>query len=201
MCYLLPFYWFSLLHWSLINVLSVIVGVFCFNLIYVWPRWFLLLLTLSLVAMSRDFSLLWCTVSLLTWLLLLWSSGSRYLGFRIAAHGLSSCGSWILLCRLRSCGTQAYLLQDMWDLPGPGIYTVSLALPCEFFTTEPPGKPCSPPPPPAPHPKKRTTNSPIFQYQLGLQEFNLFCTQTLHKSRFHRLRSLSHKTALTFNAS
>ena len=27
------------------------------------------------------------------------------------------------------------------DLPNPGIETVSLALACRFFTTEPPGKP------------------------------------------------------------
>ena len=29
-----------------------------------------------------------------------------------------------------------------WDLPGPGIYTVSLALPGRLSTTEPLGKPC-----------------------------------------------------------
>ena len=31
----------------------------------------------------------------------------------------------------------------MWDLPGPGIKPVSPALAGEFFTTEPPGKPCA----------------------------------------------------------
>ena len=29
----------------------------------------------------------------------------------------------------------------MWDLPGPGIEPVPLALAGGFFTTEPPGKP------------------------------------------------------------
>ena len=29
----------------------------------------------------------------------------------------------------------------MWDLPGPGIESVSPALVSGFFTTEPPGKP------------------------------------------------------------
>ena len=30
--------------------------------------------------------------------------------------------------RLISCGTQAQLFSDMWNLPGPGIEPVSLAL-------------------------------------------------------------------------
>jgi len=33
--------------------------------------------------------------------------------------------------------------QGMWDLPGSGIRPVAPALVCEFFTTEPPGKPLS----------------------------------------------------------
>ena len=32
-------------------------------------------------------------------------------------------------------------LPSPWDLPGPGIELVSLALAGRFFTTEPPGKP------------------------------------------------------------
>ena len=50
------------------------------------------------------------------WPLLFQSIGSRYTGFRIHAHGLSSCGSWALLPR------------GMWDGPGPGIEPVSPAL-------------------------------------------------------------------------
>ena len=33
------------------------------------------------------------------------------------------------------------MLRGMWDLPGPGIESVSPALAGRFFTTEPPGKP------------------------------------------------------------
>ena len=45
------------------------------------------------------------------------------------AHGLSS------------CGTRAQLLHGLWDLPGPGLETVSPALAGGFLTTVPPGKP------------------------------------------------------------
>ena len=37
-----------------------------------------------------------------------------------AAHGLNSCSSQALEHRLRSCGTQAWLLCSMWDLPDQG---------------------------------------------------------------------------------
>ena len=42
----------------------------------------------SLVVESRGYSLLWCTGFSLRWLLLLWSTGSRRVGF-------SSCGMWV----------------------------------------------------------------------------------------------------------
>ena len=42
---------------------------------------------------------------------------------------------------LRSCGTPAYLLNDTWDRPRPGIEPVTPALTGRFFTTEAPGKP------------------------------------------------------------
>ena len=58
----------------------------------------------------------------LRWLLLLRSTGSRYVGFS-------------------SCGTRALLLCSMWDLPGPGLEPVSPALASGFLTTAPPGKP------------------------------------------------------------
>ena len=51
--------------------------------------------------------------------------GAQILGLTVC----SSCGSW------------AWLLHVMWDLPGPGIKPVSPALAGRFFTTEPPGKP------------------------------------------------------------
>ena len=43
--------------------------------------------------------------------------------------------------RLSSCGSQAQLLQGMWDLPRPGLEPVSPALAGRFSTTAPPGKP------------------------------------------------------------
>ena len=88
---------------------------------------------LSLVAASEGYSSLRCAGFSLQWLLLLWSMGSRRAGF-------SSCGSRALERRLSSCGAQAQLLCGMWDLPGPGLEPVSLALAGGFLTTAPPGK-------------------------------------------------------------
>ena len=67
---------------------------------------------------------------------------------------LSSCNAWASHCsgfcycgarapgyRLPlSCGTQAYFLFGMRDLPRPGIEPLSSALAGRFFTTEPPWK-------------------------------------------------------------
>ena len=52
------------------------------------------------------------------------------------------CGSWALEHRLNSCGTRAYLLRGMWDLPGSGVKPMSPALAGRSFTAEPPQKPC-----------------------------------------------------------
>ena len=89
---------------------------------------------LSLVVASGGYSLLQCAGFSLQWLLLLRSMGSRHVGF-------SSCGSQALERRLSSCGTWAFLLCGMWDLPGPGLEPVSPALAGRFSTTAPPGKP------------------------------------------------------------
>ena len=43
--------------------------------------------------------------------------------------------------RLSSCGTWAYSLHGMWDLPGSGIEPVSPSLAGRFFTIQPPGEP------------------------------------------------------------
>ena len=43
--------------------------------------------------------------------------------------------------RLSSCGSQAYLLCGMWNLPRPGLEPVSPALASRLRTTAPPGKP------------------------------------------------------------
>ena len=55
--------------------------------------------------------------------------------------GFSSCGSWALEHKLRSCDTQTYLLHCMWDLPEPGMELMSPTLVGRFFNTEPPRKP------------------------------------------------------------
>ena len=67
-----------------------------------------------------------------------------------ASHcsGFSCCRAWVLgvrasvvkACGLTSCGAQAQLLHDMWDLPGPGIEPMSPALAGGFLTTVPPGR-------------------------------------------------------------
>ena len=70
--------------------------------------------------------------------------GARALGAQasvVVARGLSSCGPWALERRLSRCCARAFLLRGMWDLPGPGLKPVSLALVGRFLTTVPPGKP------------------------------------------------------------
>ena len=71
--------------------------------IYFWLHWvFIAVCRLSLVVASRGYSSLRCVCFSLLWLFLLWSMGSRHVGF-------SSCGSWALAleCRLSSYGVQA----------------------------------------------------------------------------------------------
>ena len=60
---------------------------------------------------------------------------------RFSTCGLQSCSSQAPEHRLTSCGTWAYLLCDLLDLPNPGIELVSPTLAGGLFTTEPPGKP------------------------------------------------------------
>ena len=113
---------------------------FFFNLkiIYLfiyWLHWvFVAACGLSLIVASGDYSSLWCAGFSLWWLLLLQSVCSRCTGF-------SSCGLWALERRLSSCGTRAYLLHGMWDLPGPEIEPVSPALAGRFLSPVPPEKP------------------------------------------------------------
>ena len=78
----------------------MLLGIFFFK-IYFWLHWvFIAAHRLSLVAASGDHPLLWCVGFSLRWLLLLWSTGSRRVGF-------SSCASRALERRLSSCGTRA----------------------------------------------------------------------------------------------
>ena len=70
----------------------------------------------------------------------------------VAEHGLPLAAGYELLIGLaslvaeyglqgglRSYGAQAWLLLDMWDLPGSGVKPMSPALAGGFFTTELPG--------------------------------------------------------------
>ena len=79
------------------------------------------------------------------------------------ARAFSSCGKWgplfiavrralaiaaslvvehrLQTHRLSNCGSRAQLLLGMWDLPKPGLETMSPALAGRFSTTAPPGKP------------------------------------------------------------
>ena len=85
------------------------------------------------------------------------------LGHRFCARAFSSCGKWgplfialrgpliiaaslvvehrLQTRRLSNCGSRAQLLRGMWDLPRPGLESVSSALAGRFSTTVPPGKP------------------------------------------------------------
>ena len=66
--------------------------------------------------------------------------------FLVAEHGLqarrlSSCSSPALDLRLSSCGSRAYLLRSMWDLPRPGLEPMSPALAHRFLTLRHQGSP------------------------------------------------------------
>ena len=49
--------------------------------------------------------------------------------------GFKSCSSWAPEPGLINCGTRAQLPQGMWDLLGPGIEPVCLALQGRFLTS------------------------------------------------------------------
>ena len=88
------------MHTTQINLIKYFFNKFIYLFIY-WLHWvFVAACGLSLVAMSRSYSLLWFAGFSLQWLPLLWSMDSRHSGF-------SSCGSWALEHRLSSCGAQA----------------------------------------------------------------------------------------------
>ena len=46
----------------------------------------------------------------------------------LGCSGFRSCGSRALEHRLRSCGARAWLLRGLWDLPGPGVKSMSAPL-------------------------------------------------------------------------
>ena len=94
--------------------------IFCFVLlICFWPRWiFIAVCRLSLVAASRDYSPLWCAGFSFQWVLLLWSTGFRRMGFSSCSTwalehtGFSSCGAWAQL--LQHTGSSVHRPQQLW---------------------------------------------------------------------------------------
>ena len=78
-----------------------------FILFYFWLRWvFAAVRGLSLVAVSGGYFLLQCAGFSLWWLLLLWSTGSRHVGF-------SSCGTRAQQLWLKDPRAQA---QQLWHM-------------------------------------------------------------------------------------
>ena len=81
---------------------------FIYLFIYFWLRWvFVAVCGLSLVAASGGYSSLQCMGFSLWWLLLLRSTALGTQASVVVSHGLSSCGSRALGCRLSSCGMWA----------------------------------------------------------------------------------------------
>ena len=103
-------------------------------LFFFWLPWvFIAACRLSLVAVSRGYSLLWCISFSWRWLLLLWSTGSRLMGLSRcstqalrALHQPSSFGAWPLVARC------------LWNLPEPEIEPMFPVLAGRFLSTVPP---------------------------------------------------------------
>ena len=59
----------------------------------------------------------------------------------VVVHGLLiAVASLVVEHGLSSCGSRAWLLHSMWDLPRPGLEPVFPELAGGFLTTAPPGK-------------------------------------------------------------
>ena len=109
--------------WESLGFFFLISFFFLIYFIYFWLCWvFVSVRGLSLVVASGGHSSSWCVGLSLSRPLLLRSTSSRRAGSVVVAHG-------------PSCST------GMWDLPGPGLESVSPALAGRFSTTVPPGKP------------------------------------------------------------
>ena len=103
---------------------------------------FTAVLGLSLVAMSRGYSLLLCCSA---WASRCGDGFSLWWRLLIAEHqlwvtGFSSCSLRALECRLSSV-VHRLRSSSIWDLPGPGIEPMTPALADSFLTTRPAGKP------------------------------------------------------------
>lgn len=88
---------------------------------------------LSLVEVSRGYSLFWCSGFSLLWFLLLQSMGSR-------VCGLQCCGTWVLELRLSSCGTWSLVAPRHVESSQTRGKPVSLALAGGFPSTASPRK-------------------------------------------------------------
>ena len=87
------------------------------DLLFFWLCWgFVSCTRASLAAVSRGYSLLWCSASL--------CGGFSCCG----AQALGVPASAVVAHRLGSCGTWAWLLRSMWTLPLPEIKPMSPAL-------------------------------------------------------------------------
>ena len=82
-----------------------------------------------------EWGLLFITMLRLLIVVAFWLQGR---GFRRV--GFSSCSSRTLELGLRSCGTQAWLLHVVWNLPRPGTEPVFPPLAGRSLPTEPPEK-------------------------------------------------------------
>ena len=73
---------------------------------------------------------------------LLSSCGAKasHCGEPCGAQALGARASVVVARGLSSCGAEGQLLCGMWDLPIPGLETLSPALAGGFLITEPPGK-------------------------------------------------------------
>ena len=82
-----------------------LINLFIYLFIYFWLRWvFVAVHGLSLIAATKGYSSLWCAGFSLRWLFLLWSMGSRCMGF-------SSCGTRAQQLWLMGSEVQA---QQLW---------------------------------------------------------------------------------------
>ena len=120
-------------------MVSIIIILKFILFIHFWLRWvFIAACGLSLVTVSRGYSLLWCADFSLRWRLLLQSTGSRCAGF-------SSCGEQAQQLWLVGSKAQA---QQLWRVGlvaprhvGSSRTRVRTRVSCTFLTTVPPGKP------------------------------------------------------------
>ena len=81
--------------------------------------------------------LLFSILSIIIYFWLCWVFSAAQASCSCSKWGVTPCcGAWAFLAveqRLNSCGTQALLLQGMWDLPGPEIEPMFPALAGGFF--------------------------------------------------------------------